>query len=47
MQLAKNTVPFADEYQKFGNLRLLYDYMFAQPWKKLLFMGGEFAQSTE
>jgi 1,4-alpha-glucan branching enzyme len=36
-----------DEWQRFANLRLLYAYMFAQPGKKLLFMGGEFAQSGE
>ena len=36
-----------DEWQKFANLRLLYTYMFTHPGTKLLFMGGEFAQSTE
>jgi 1,4-alpha-glucan branching enzyme len=36
-----------DEWQKFANLRLLYAYMFAQPGKKLLFMGAELAQYRE
>jgi 1,4-alpha-glucan branching enzyme len=36
-----------DEWQKFANLRLLYSYMFAQPGKKLLFMGNEIAQWRE
>ncbi|MEM9821826.1 MAG: 1,4-alpha-glucan branching protein GlgB [Bacteroidota bacterium] len=36
-----------DEWQRFANLRLLYAYMFTHPGTKLLFMGGEFAQTSE
>jgi len=36
-----------DDWQKAANLRLLYTYMFTQPGKKLLFMGGEFGQWAE
>jgi 1,4-alpha-glucan branching enzyme len=36
-----------DAWRQFANLRLLYAYMFGEPGKKLLFMGGEFAQGRE
>jgi 1,4-alpha-glucan branching enzyme len=36
-----------DAWRRFANLRLLLALMWAHPGKKLLFMGGEFAQSTE
>lgn len=36
-----------DEWQRFANLRLMYTYMFTHPGTKLLFMGAEFAQTSE
>jgi 1,4-alpha-glucan branching enzyme len=36
-----------DEWKKFATLRALYGYMFGMTGKKLLFMGGEFAQRQE
>jgi 1,4-alpha-glucan branching enzyme len=41
-----NKMP-GDMWQKFANLRLLLGYMFTEPAKKLLFMGGEIAQWRE
>jgi len=36
-----------DEWQQLANLRLLYTYQWCFPGKELLFMGGEFGQTSE
>jgi 1,4-alpha-glucan branching enzyme len=36
-----------ETWERFANLRLLYAWLFAHGGKKLLFMGGEFAQGLE
>jgi 1,4-alpha-glucan branching enzyme len=41
-----NKMP-GDRWQRFANLRAYYGFMWGHPGKKLLFMGGEFAQERE
>ncbi len=41
-----NKMP-GDEWQRFANLRLLLAWLYGEPGKKLLFMGGEFGQERE
>ena len=41
-----NKMP-GDEWRQFANLRAYLAFMWAHPGKKLLFMGGEFAQRAE
>ncbi|MDH3650158.1 MAG: alpha amylase C-terminal domain-containing protein, partial [Saprospiraceae bacterium] len=36
-----------DDWQKFGNMRVLYGYMYTHPGNKLLFMGDEWGQTKE
>jgi 1,4-alpha-glucan branching enzyme len=36
-----------DRWQRYANLRAYYGFMWGHPGKKLLFMGGEFAQERE
>ena len=41
-----NKMP-GDRWRRFANLRAYYGFMWTHPGKKLLFMGGEFAQERE
>jgi 1,4-alpha-glucan branching enzyme len=41
-----NKMP-GDRWQRFANLRAYFGFMWGHPGKKLLFMGGEFAQERE
>src|SRR5690606_5158153 len=36
-----------DQWRRLANLRAYYGFMWAQPGRKLLFMGGEFGQWSE
>lgn len=36
-----------DDWRRFANLRLLFSYMYTHPGTKLIFMGGEFGQTSE